>query len=53
MHSSPAPTLELNQIGRVNVVLNQPICFDRYRNNKSTGAFIVIDRITNVTVAAG
>lgn len=53
MHSSPAPTLELNQIGRVNVVLNQPICFDRYRTNKSTGAFIVIDRITNVTVAAG
>lgn len=53
MHSSPAPTLELNQIGRVNVVLNQPISFDRYRNNKQTGAFIVIDRITNVTVAAG
>lgn len=53
MHSSPAPTLELNQIGRVNVVLNQPICFDRYRTNKNTGAFIVIDRITNVTVAAG
>ena len=53
MHSSPAPTLELNQIGRVNIVLNQPICFDRYRTNKSTGAFIVIDRITNVTVAAG
>ena len=53
MHSSPAPTLELNQIGRVNVVLNQPIAFDRYQNNKQTGAFIVIDRITNVTVAAG
>lgn len=53
MHSSPAPTLELNEIGRVNVVLNQPIAFDRYRNNKHTGAFIVIDRITNVTVAAG
>lgn len=53
MRSSPAPTLELNQIGRVNVVLNQPISFDRYKDNKSTGAFIVIDRITNVTVAAG
>ena len=53
MRSSPAPTLELNQIGRVNVVLNQPIAFDRYQNNKQTGAFIVIDRITNVTVAAG
>lgn len=53
MHSSPAPTLKLNQIGRVNVVLNQSICFDRYRNNKNTGAFIVIDRISNITVAAG
>jgi bifunctional enzyme CysN/CysC len=53
MKSEPAPTLELNQIGRVNVHLNQPICFDPYQKNKSTGAFIVIDRITNVTVAAG
>ena len=53
MHSSPAPTLDLNQIGRVNIVLNQPIAFDRYKDNKTTGSFIVIDRITNVTVAAG
>ncbi len=53
MHSNPSPTLEVNEIGRVNVVLNQPIAFDRYRNNKNTGAFIVIDRITNITVAAG
>ena len=53
MHRQPSPALELNQIGRVNVSLNQPIAFDRYRRNKSTGAFIVIDRITNVTVAAG
>lgn len=53
MHRQPSPALELNQIGRVNVSLNQPIAFDRYRRNKSTGAFIVIDRISNVTVAAG
>lgn len=53
MHSRPSPSLSLNQIGRVNVSLSQPIAFDRYRNNKSTGAFIVIDRITNSTVAAG
>ncbi|MFK7768014.1 MAG: sulfate adenylyltransferase subunit CysN [Mariniblastus sp.] len=53
MKSNPAPTLEVNEIGRVNVVLNQPIAFDRYRNNKDTGAFIVIDRLTNITVAAG
>ncbi len=53
MHSQPAPTLEMNQIGRVNISLTQPIAFDAYRRNRSTGAFIVIDRITNVTVAAG
>ena len=53
MHSQPAPSLALNQIGRVNIELSQPIAFDRYRSNKSTGAFIVIDRITNGTVAAG
>jgi bifunctional enzyme CysN/CysC len=53
MHRQPAPTLELNQIGRVNVSLTQPIAFDRYTRNKGTGSFIVIDRLTNVTVAAG
>ena len=53
MHRLPSPTLELNQIGRVNISLNQPVAFDRYKRNKGTGAFIVIDRITNVTVAAG
>ena len=51
--SEPAPTLELNQIGRVDVSLTQPIAFDRYERNKGTGSFIVIDRITNVTIAAG
>ncbi|MEM7452782.1 MAG: sulfate adenylyltransferase subunit CysN [Planctomycetota bacterium] len=53
MKSNPAPTLELNQIGRVNISLTRPLMFDSYRRNKQTGAFIVIDRITNVTVAAG
>ena len=53
MQRQPAPSLELNQIGRVDVSLNQPIAFDRYTRNKGTGSFIVIDRITNGTVAAG
>ena len=53
MHRQPAPALELNQIGRVNVSLTQPIAFDRYARNKGTGSFIVIDRLTNITVAAG
>ncbi len=53
LHRSPAPTLELNEIGRVSISLSAPIHFDAYRRNRSTGAFIVIDRITNATVAAG
>ncbi len=53
MHSQDSPSLGLNQIGRVNISLNQPFAFDRYRSNRCTGAFIVIDRITNSTVAAG
>lgn len=53
LHRSPAPNLELNEIGRVRVSLNAPIHFDPYRNNRGTGAFVVIDRLTNATVAAG
>jgi len=53
LHRSPAPTLELNEIGRVSVSLSAPIHYDPYRRNRSTGAFIVIDRISNATVAAG
>lgn len=53
LHRQDAPTLELNEIGRCQVRLNQPIAFDGYRRNKGTGAFIVVDRITNVTVGAG
>jgi bifunctional enzyme CysN/CysC len=53
MHRSPAPDLQLNEIGRCHVSLSQPVFYDAYRRNRGTGAFIVIDRITNVTVAAG
>ncbi len=53
LHRTPAATLKLNEIGRCTVNLNQPIAFDDYRRNRSTGAFIVIDRITNATVGAG
>ncbi|TWU46091.1 Bifunctional enzyme CysN/CysC [Rubripirellula tenax] len=53
LHRSPAPTLELNEIGRVSVSLSAPIHLDPYRRNRGTGAFIVVDRITNATVAAG
>src|SRR5437868_558463 len=53
LHRQNAPTLKLNEIGRCAVSLSQPICFDGYRRNRATGAFIVIDRVSNSTVAAG
>ena len=53
LHRQEAPTLGLNEIGRCQLQLNQPVAFDGYRNNHGTGAFVVIDRLTNVTVAAG
>ena len=53
LHRSPAPELTLNEIGRVGISLSAPIHFDAYRRNRSMGAFIVIDRISNATVAAG
>jgi len=49
----PAETLEMNSIGVVNLSLLQPIALDLYRENRSTGAFILIDPMTNGTVAAG
>ncbi|MGD0981051.1 MAG: adenylyl-sulfate kinase, partial [Solirubrobacteraceae bacterium] len=48
-----ASKLELNGIGTCNVALDQPIPFDPYVDNRDTGAFIMIDRITNATVGAG
>ena len=53
LHRDPAPELGLNEIGRVSISLNAPIHFDAYRRNRNTGAFIVVDRITNATVASG
>jgi bifunctional enzyme CysN/CysC len=53
LHRAPAPDLQLNEIGRCTITLSQPIFFDPYRRNRATGAFIVVDRLTNVTVAAG
>ncbi len=46
-------TLGLNEIGVCNLSLGKPISFDPYRENRATGNFILIDRMTNVTVGAG
>ncbi len=48
-----ATTLELNEIGVCNISLDRPIPFDPYDTNRDTGGFIVIDKLTNVTVGAG
>ncbi|MDQ0470314.1 sulfate adenylyltransferase subunit CysN [Labrys wisconsinensis] len=48
-----ARTLVLNEIGVVNVATAVPVAFDPYRDNRETGAFILIDRTTNQTAAAG
>jgi len=46
-------TLALNEVGYGNISMAQPIAFDPYKENRDTGGFILIDRFTNATVAAG
>ncbi len=46
-------TLSLNDIARVQIDLSEKVAYDFYEENRSTGAFILIDKITNNTVAAG
>jgi len=48
-----AKDLELNDIGRIKLRTAQPLFFDSYRKNRATGCLILIDELTNETVAAG
>jgi sulfate adenylyltransferase large subunit len=48
-----ADRLELNGIGRVKLRMSSPLMVDRYRRNRTTGSFILIDEASNDTVAAG
>ncbi|MDQ0332113.1 bifunctional enzyme CysN/CysC [Mesorhizobium sp. YL-MeA3-2017] len=48
-----AKSLEMNEVGVVNISTRTPLVFDAFAENRSTGAFILIDRITNATVGAG
>ncbi|MFP5487636.1 MAG: sulfate adenylyltransferase subunit CysN [Acidimicrobiia bacterium] len=48
-----APTLELNEIGVCNLSLDRPIPFDPYTDNRDTGGFVIIDKLTQNTVGAG
>jgi len=45
--------LALNDIASCKLILNRPIAADHYIDNRQTGSFIVIDRVTNNTVGAG
>ncbi|HKE20390.1 MAG TPA: sulfate adenylyltransferase subunit CysN [Kofleriaceae bacterium] len=53
LHRLPADSLALNEIGRVRVQVSRALAYDPYRRNRSTGSFILIDPVTNGTVAAG
>jgi bifunctional enzyme CysN/CysC len=46
-------TLELNEVGLCNLTTAKALVFDSYAENTDTGSFILIDRFTNATVAAG
>jgi bifunctional enzyme CysN/CysC len=48
-----AKTLALNEVGLANIATTMPVAYDPYAENRETGAFILIDRVSNETVAAG
>jgi len=53
LEKSSVDELNLNEIAHCNVTLTASVPFDAYNLSKGSGAFIIIDRLTNVTVAAG
>ncbi|VAV97295.1 Sulfate adenylyltransferase subunit 1 / Adenylylsulfate kinase [hydrothermal vent metagenome] len=53
MERLAAKTLELNSIGVAEIATDRPIVFEPYEDNRDLGGFILIDKITNATVAAG
>ena len=48
-----AKSLAMNEVGVVSIATRAPIVFDPFAQNRATGAFILVDRITNATVGAG
>lgn len=53
LEEKPAKTLELNEVGVTTISLDQRIAFDPYDVSRETGGFILIDRLSNDTVAMG
>jgi bifunctional enzyme CysN/CysC/sulfate adenylyltransferase subunit 1 len=52
LQEAAAFRLEMNEIGAVEFEASQPLFFDPYQSNRTTGSFIVIDPLTNATVGA-
>jgi len=48
-----AASLNLNQIGVATIKTASPLAADEYQHNRITGSFVLIDEVTNITVAAG
>ncbi|WP_137389767.1 sulfate adenylyltransferase subunit CysN [Rhodoligotrophos defluvii] len=53
LERAAAKTLGLNELAVVNVALDHPVAFDPYSANRTTGSFILIDRLTSTTLGAG
>ncbi len=53
LEEDEAPCLELNDIARCAVAVDRELLFDPYTDNRATGSFILVDRLTNATVGAG
>lgn len=53
LQQTETSTLKLNEIGRCELTLEQPVVADNYKEFRGTGSFIVVDRLTHTTVAAG
>ncbi len=53
LHAEAVSGLAMNEVGVVRLATARPVFFDSYRENRGTGAFILIDRQTNATAAAG
>jgi sulfate adenylyltransferase subunit 1 len=52
-HSTDIHALSMNEIGRIDLVLQKPIATDLFDDAPATGAFVLIDEATHHTVAAG
>jgi len=53
LESEKSETLGLNDIARVHLTCRRALYFDAYGNNRATGAFVLVDSLSNITVAAG